>query len=131
MLRLAGEGWNPAEIRDHLGGSGEAAGVNVALQGIDLTRGLSKPNLATYLASFSASFQIAKKEIVLTELKMVPATPGARPARSDPRKALLVSGTVGFDRALDLVVAEKAGGQRFHWGGSLLSLRSGSEVPVH
>ena len=140
VLRLAGEGWNPAEIQDHLGGSGEAAGVNLSLQGIDVTRGLSKPDLATRIASLSAAFQIAKKEILLTELKMVPAMPGARPARSEPRQTLTVSGTVGFDHSLDLVVAEKAGGPRFHWGGNLrepqisettLSLRSGSEAPVH
>ena len=137
VLRLAGEGWNAAEIRDHLGGSGEATGANASLFGFDLVRGLSKPDLATRLASVSASFQIARKEIVLTDMKMVPAAPGARMARGEPRQSLQVTGTVGFDRALDVVVAEKAGGQRFHWGGSIqepqvaettVSLRSGSEA---
>jgi hypothetical protein len=117
-LRLAGSGWNHQEILDHLGGSGEATGLNLELHGIDLARG-SEPESdpATRIAALSSTFQISQKEVLIKDLRMVPFV---RPGPGEPKAPeLIVTGAVGFDRALDLLVMEKAGGQPHHWGGTL------------
>jgi AsmA-like protein len=137
QLRLAGAGWDLAEILDHLGGSGEVTGSNLELDGIDLARGESSLAPVTRINSLSAAFQIAKKEVILRDLKLVPAV---RPARGETKPVLVVTGTVGFDRTLDLMVADKVGTQQFHWSGTLAeprvgetaaSLHAGAEEPAH
>jgi len=46
--------------------------------------------------------------------------PFARPAPGEPKAPeLMVTGAVGFDRSLDLLVMEKSGAQQHHWGGTL------------
>ncbi len=136
-LRLASSGRELQEILDHLGGSGEASGVNLELGGMDLTQAGGKSEPVTRINSLSSAFQIARKQVFVTELKVVPAAPVAamRPARGEPRAPLIVTGSVGFDRTLDLLVTEKAGRPGRHWGGTLAEpvvgdtaalLRSGS-----
>src|SRR5262249_1897092 len=73
-LRLAGAGGNLSEILDHLGGSGEAAGSNIELAGIDLIRNVEGKNEgSTEIAALSTKFQIAKREVRILDLEMTPA----------------------------------------------------------
>ena len=117
-LRLGGSGWTLPEVLEHLGGSGDATGANVELSGLDLLRGEAKPASLTRFTSLTTRFQIAKKEVSLVDLKMIPAPlPGA--LRGEQRGALSVSGSVGFDRALDLAVTEREAAQTQHWRGTL------------
>ncbi len=141
QLRLAGAGWTLGEIVDHLGGSGEVSGANLEIDGIDLARGERTAAPVTRINSLAAAFQIAKKEVIVRDLRMVPA---GQPLRGEARTVLVVSGAVGFDRTLDLVVAEKSSertvAQRYHWSGTLTeplmseiaaSFRVGSGKIVH
>ena len=114
-LRLSGFGWDLSEILNHLGGSGEATGANLEVSGMGLVRNADgESDSTTRISSLSSAFQIAKKRVQITDMKVFPASP--RPKAS---ALLLITGAVGFDRSLDLLVRGKTADSPYHWGGTL------------
>ena len=125
-LYLESSGDNLNEILDRLEGSGEATGRSLAILGLDLT-GAPSPadsNPATEFASLSASFHIGGREVLLKELRAVTASGQPRDGENPPEMpSLLVTGSVGFDRALDLSVESESSGRQYHWAGTLAEPR--------
>ncbi len=114
-LRISSSGWNLPAILERLDGSGQVMGTNLELDGIDLLRaGSSSPEPVTRIASIASVFRIAGRRVLFTEMKLKPEISG----REKPG-TLTLSGTVGFDRTLDLLVRESAVSQPYHWGGTL------------
>ena len=125
-LYLESSGDNLNEILDRLEGAGEATGRNLAIHGLDLTGAppTANPNPATEFASLSAGFHIGGREVLLQELRAVTASDQLR-GRENPSQmlSLIVTGSVGFDRALDLSVESESSGQQYHWAGTLAEPR--------
>ena len=129
-IRLAGSGRTPKEILEHLGGSGVVNGHNLALSGLAQTAQSGSDVYPTHrISSLSATFQVAKKEVVLTDLKIVPVQPQGRGEKNtDEAHSWAVTGTVGFDQKLDLQAREPSRGRFYHWTGSLAEPRV-TEIP--
>ncbi len=124
--RLESSGGNLNEILDRLEGSGEVAGSDLVLHGLDLSGAPSPADLnpVTGFASLSASFHIGGREVLLEELRAVTGAGTVRGRESAPElPALIVTGSVGFDRTLDLNVRRESGGHQYHWAGTLAEPR--------
>ncbi|MBI4465108.1 MAG: hypothetical protein HY647_10425 [Acidobacteria bacterium] len=121
VFRLASSGWNWEEIQKHLGGSGEIKGRNLTLHGLALTEApVFDPGAHTPIESLAASFQLSKQEVLLTRLEMVPiAPPALRGERAKDRTSWVLSGTIGFDNRMNLLVMERDGDLQYHWAGTL------------
>ncbi|MEE8177732.1 MAG: AsmA-like C-terminal region-containing protein, partial [Acidobacteriota bacterium] len=125
-LNLESSGENLNEILDRLEGSGEVAGSDLAVHGLDLTGAptMNDPEPVTEIASLSASFQIGGREVLLEQLRAVTGDGTVRVRESAPElPALIVTGSVGFDRTLDLNVGRESGGHQYHWAGTLAEPR--------
>lgn len=114
-LRLASSGWNRGEILERLRGSGEASGANLELTGIELLTANDEHQI--HVSSAASSFQIANNQVLITSLTLVPSGTGPHVARGD--NPVLITGSVGFDRTLDLKVVDRPGSSGRHWGGTL------------
>jgi hypothetical protein len=74
----------------------------------------------TRFASFSTEFQIAKDHVRINELKAAPEqAPGEHGAAAFRPVSWRISGTVGFDRGLDLLVQQEPEGGAWRWAGTL------------
>ena len=121
VLRLASSGWNWNEILEHLGGSGEVKGRNLTLRGLELTATPKPdPGAHTSIASLTATYQLSKREVLLSRVELVPlAQPTLRGERAKERASWVMSGTIGFDHRLNLLLMERDGDLQYHWAGTL------------
>jgi hypothetical protein len=120
-LRLSGRGNRWDEIVRQLSGSGQASGREIALRGLDLTGASEETSgVETRFASFSTEFQIAKDHVRINELKAAPEqSSDAAGAGAFRPVSWRISGTVGFDRGLDLLVQQEPEGGAWRWAGTL------------
>jgi len=120
-LRLSGRGNRWDQIVTQLSGSGQASGREIALRGLDLTGASEETSgVETRFASFSTVFQIANDHVRISELKAAPEqSPGVHGAAAFRPVSWWISGTVGFDRGLDLLVQQEPEGREWRWAGTL------------
>ncbi len=107
-LSTSGRSWN--ELLANWTGAGQATGRAVTIHGVQLTSDTeSGPDSTTRWASFSSEFQIAKQQLRITEMTATPTPSENGLPRPTPPSVWRISGTVGFDRTLDLTVQPTAG----------------------
>ncbi|MBI4443340.1 MAG: AsmA family protein [Acidobacteria bacterium] len=127
-LRLASQGSTRQEIAEHWSGSGQASGRNITLHGWNLAAAVqadAATSPSTRLRSFSAHFQVAKREILLQELRLIPA---AHP--SDASASYTITGSIGFDQKVELLVQQTPDGPQSHWAGTLTEPLQAVAKPV-
>jgi hypothetical protein len=114
-LRLAGAGPTWSEVLQQLGGSGEIATQWLAVQGFDpLTFGQERPGPEARVFSGSALFQVSRGQIHISEMVLTPS-----PAQQQT-PSFSVTGIVGFDHRLDLLVRSEASDEnQERWTGTL------------
>jgi hypothetical protein len=69
----------------------------------------SGPEAATRFASFASAFQIAERQVHITEMTAILLPVGGGAARRATSSPWRISGTVGLNLALDLSVQPPAG----------------------
>ncbi|HWP84707.1 MAG TPA: AsmA family protein [Terriglobia bacterium] len=119
-VQLSGSGATVAEMLAHLRGSGEVSGSRIVLRDSAVAQALGLGGAAEVrLASLAGSFRISDRRIHIADLRMVAA--GRR--RRLPARSWTVSGEVGFDQRLDLLVEPDSGGDKSRWAGTLAAPR--------
>jgi hypothetical protein len=129
-LRVQTSGSDWGEMVERLNGSGRLSGEELTLHGVDFARASSAPELPvsngaasaeenpdTVFHSVEASIEISGGQLRLESVNwLADAPPRGRRTRSP---GFSLSGTVGFDRKLDLIVRREPDSYPVHWGGNL------------
>lgn len=122
-VRLAGSGRDRNEILEKLGGAGTVTGHNLGLSGLNRIAQSSREGYSlNRIASLSAAFQIAKKEVLLTDLRMIPHEAATGEETPEEAPSWKLTGTVGFNGRLNMRVKEPVGAE-YHWTGTLAEPR--------
>lgn len=117
-IRLAGAGRTLEEIREHLGGSGMVSGHHLTIPDWPQAGNPeSDPSPAISLSSFHSAFQIERKEFVIRDLRLALATPTVPEEASSEGSEWIATGSIHFDRRLNLWVRNTAADRYFHWTG--------------
>ncbi|OFW16099.1 MAG: hypothetical protein A3H27_03955 [Acidobacteria bacterium RIFCSPLOWO2_02_FULL_59_13] len=133
-LRLTSQGSSRQEIAERWSGSGQASGRNITLHGWNLAalpQADAATSPSTQIRIFSANFQVAKREILLQELRLIPAAnPSVASANQGEAPSYTITGSIGFDQKLDLLVQQKPDGPQYHWAGTLTEPLQAVAKPV-
>ena len=122
-LRLAGGGLTKADFLDKLGGSGTIESGNLDMDISSQTTGLdSFPDNRLFIDSLTATFQIMRREIILNDSQLSITIPNLTVDNlPGGNYDWTVTGSIGFDKQLNLLARPEFGSQEYRWAGSLLA----------